>query len=126
MKRIDISTLEQSNLEEDIVNIITMKWGIKYDSEYVNKLYRGVVRNTTKKFNFICFTDCSEGLNSNIEVREISEDWKCLLCKSTIFADFHNFKGLNFFIDLDMIITGNLDDIFSYTGKFALMRTDEI
>ena len=91
-----------------------MKWGTKYDSEYVNKVYRGVERHTTKKFRFICFTDTAEGLDPKIEVREILEDWKRLVCKSTMFSDLHNLEGLKFFIDLDMIITGNLDEIFSY------------
>ena len=31
-----------------------------------------------------------------------------------------------FYIDLDMIITGNIDDIMEYKGKFGLLKSDEI
>lgn len=31
-----------------------------------------------------------------------------------------------FFIDLDMIITGNIDQLFECDSKFAILRTDEI
>jgi hypothetical protein len=92
----------------------------------VNKLFRGVKRNTSRKFKFICFTDDSIGLDPEIEPRELIEQWKTWWGKATIFSPQHNLRGLNFFIDLDMIISGSLDSIFSFRGKFALMRTDEI
>ena len=130
VKKINVPDLDKVGndgmKEDEVVNVVTMKWGTKYDSEYVNKIYRGIERNTSKKFNFICFTDNSEGLDQRIEVREILEDWKRLVCKSTMFSDLHKLEGLNFFIDLDMIITGNLDEILSYKGNFALMCTDQI
>jgi len=56
----------------------------------------------------------------------MSNEWRALLAKSTIFSREHDFKGLNMWIDLDMIITSNIDSIFDFRGKFALMRTDEI
>lgn len=47
---------------EKFVNILTVKWGKRYDANYVNKLYAGIARNTTWKFKFFCFTDDSSGL----------------------------------------------------------------
>lgn len=51
---------------DEFVNILSVKWGTRYDSEYVNKLYRGIKNNCTKKFKFYCFTDDSTGLLSDI------------------------------------------------------------
>ena len=51
---------------DEFVNILCVKWGTRYDSEYVNKLYRGIKNNCTKKFKFYCFTDDSTGLLSDI------------------------------------------------------------
>ena len=34
--------------------------------------------------------------------------------------------GKLFFIDLDMIITGNVDEIMNYNGAFGILKTDEI
>lgn len=48
-------------------NIVTMKWGSRYPSSFVNKLYNSVSRNLDADFRFICFTENAEGLNSSIE-----------------------------------------------------------
>ena len=124
---VDLQTLEvEPRNDEEQVNIITLKYGTKYGPEYVNKLLNGFKRNTERNFKFICFTDDPRELEPEIEVRELPEDWKRLCGKAMIFRPENDFEGLNFFIDLDMIITGNLDKLLDFPGKFALMRTDEI
>lgn len=44
-----------------------------------------------------------------------------------MFSHFEDYglKGKMFYIDLDMIITGNIDDLFSYEGAFGILKTDE-
>jgi len=126
-KSVDVDSLPACQpIEDEPIFIITVKWGTKYDSEYVNKLYRGFCRHTTRKFTFICFTDDSKGLDPNIQPRSLIENWTGWWGKASIFSAEHNLSGLKFFIDLDMIITGSLDEILKFPGKFALMRTDEI
>ena len=44
------------------VNVICMKWGVKYGPEYVNRLYRGVAQYLSRAHRFVCFTD--DGGNS--------------------------------------------------------------
>ena len=44
------------------LNVICMKWGTKYSSEYVNKLYSMVARNLSVPFRFVCFTDDADGI----------------------------------------------------------------
>ena len=125
---IDISKkVAKAHDPEEVIRVITVKWGTKYDAEYVNKVYKGMKRYTKRDFKFICFTDDAEGLNENIEPKELLENWTGWWGKATIFAKAHGFDtGLNYFIDLDMIISGPLDDLFKFDGSFALLRTDEI
>ena len=48
-------------------NIICMKWGDKFDSSYVNRLYKMVEKNITIPHRFVCFTDNPDGIDKNIE-----------------------------------------------------------
>ena len=52
-------------------NVICIKWGTKFGSEYVNRLYRMVEKNLSIPHRFVCFTDNGEGLDEGIEVREL-------------------------------------------------------
>lgn len=127
LTRLNLADLKMQDIEpNEEINILTVKWGTKYDSEYVNKLYRGFTRNATRKFRFICFTDNEVGLDEHIECRKLIEEWKGWWGKASIFSKEHKLSGLKFFIDLDMVIAGSLDELFDFKSKFALLRTDEI
>ena len=39
---------------------------------------------------------------------------------------YKGIEGTVFYIDLDMIITGSLDDLCLYSGPFAVMSTNDI
>lgn len=112
--------------QDETITFVCVKWGTKYDAEYVNKLYRGIKRNSARDFTLVCFTDDSNGLDPAIEARPLIEDWKGWWGKASIFSNNHGFTGLNIFIDLDMIITGSLDKLYEYRGHFCLLRTDEL
>ena len=53
------------------VNIVCMKWGDKFPATYVNKLYAMVSRNLTLPFRFVCFTDDSKDIRSEVEIKDI-------------------------------------------------------
>jgi len=55
------------------VNVICIKWGDLYSSDYVNKLYAMVERNITRDHRFVCLTDDTTGLKSEIETTPIPE-----------------------------------------------------
>ncbi|EGR28206.1 hypothetical protein IMG5_181350 [Ichthyophthirius multifiliis] len=132
--QIDIQELNQQNIKSktnintNIINIICVKWGTRYDSEYVNKLYRGIKRNTTKQYFFYCFTDNNEGLDQNIIPENLQENWPKWWGKATLFSlESQDLQGdMNFYIDLDMIITGNIDNLLEYQGNFAILNTGDI
>jgi len=62
-----------------------MKWGKKYDSEYVNKLYRGIERNTSKNFDFFCITEDEQNLVPEILTLKLDMEFKGWMRKSILF-----------------------------------------
>ena len=44
-----------------------MKWGKKYGSEYVNRLYAMVRRHLRGDFHFVCLTDDAAGIRSEVQ-----------------------------------------------------------
>lgn len=97
-----------------MINIVCLKWGVKFGPEYVNKLYNSISRNISKPFKFHCFTDNSAELNSNVIVHKLPYDnlsgwWNKLYLFSNEIPFNKNDKIL--FVDLDTVITGNIDDI---------------
>jgi hypothetical protein len=105
------------------VNIVCLKWGIKYGPEYVNKLYAGIKRNTSLSFNLHCFTDDSSGLNSNIishplPYKKLDGWWN----KLYLFSKEIPITGRILYIDLDTLITGNIDNILIHNDGFVVLR----
>ncbi|MFH7327112.1 hypothetical protein [Desulfurivibrio sp. C05AmB] len=113
-------------------NVVCMKWGKVYGPEYVNILYRMVRRNLTVPFRFVCLTDDPAGLDPGIETMPIPsfpepspehyrkcQAWRKLLLFAKPFADL---EGKIFFLDLDVVIVGNLDVFFAYSDKLAIIE----
>ena len=109
------------------MNIICMKWGDKFSSEYVNRLYAMVSHNMVTKFRFVCFTDNSVGIRSEVEIQNLPElklppgsperGWR----KLTVFKkNFGGLSGPTLFLDLDKIIVANLDVFCTQPGEFLI------
>ena len=43
----------------------------KYDASWVDKLHRGISRNLGEHFRFVCLTDDSSDIGSDVEVYDI-------------------------------------------------------
>jgi len=109
------------------VNIICMKWGDKFPSDYVNKLYSMVRRNLSYPFRFICFTEKSSGIRDEVEIHPLPDlklpkniperGWKKL---SVLRKDLCKIKGEALFLDLDVIIVDSIDDFFDMPGNFLI------
>ncbi|MET0659364.1 MAG: glycosyl transferase [Steroidobacteraceae bacterium] len=112
--------------------VVCVKWGTKYGSEYVNRLYGMVRRHITPPFRFVCLADSAEGLRPEVEYFELPQlgcatptgtlgKWrKQVLWDETV----PGLTGVALFIDLDSVIVGSLDDYFSYgaTSDVILAR----
>ena len=57
-------------------HILCMKWGTKYGPEYVNRLYAMVRRHLSGDFRFVCLTDDSTGIRSEVPVDAPLADWQ--------------------------------------------------
>ena len=109
-----------------MINIITVKWGRKYKPAYVNKMFSMISRHTTLPFQFYCFTENEEDLHPDINVIPLDTSisiqgwwWKTYIFKQGWFPK----DSLCFYIDLDMVILSNIDDLIMYkTDKFMGTR----
>ena len=109
--------------------ILCMKWGKKYGAHYINRLYAMVRRNLQGDFRFVCLTDDSSGIRSEVECFAIppldlpagipERGWKKL---TTFSADLHGLQGTALFLDVDVVITGALDDFFTQPGEFLIIH----
>ena len=52
-------------------NVLCIKWGSKYSADYVNKLYSMVERHLSLSHRFVCLTEDTTGLNSEIETKPL-------------------------------------------------------
>jgi hypothetical protein len=109
--------------------ILCMKWGTKYGPEYVNRLYAMVRRHLRGEFKFVCLTDRSEGIRSEVHCLPIPDlalpeglperGWKKL---TTFEADLHGLRGTALFLDLDVVIVDAIDPFFELPGAFLIIH----
>jgi tetratricopeptide (TPR) repeat protein len=108
------------------IHVVSVKWGKKYGADYVNKLYRGVLKFLTEvEFDFYCFTEDPSGLEEGIKVIPLAENWTGWWGKATLFSDT-GLEGRLLYIDLDSVITGELNELARYQGAFAVMGTSDL
>lgn len=105
--------------------VVCLKYGNKYSSDYVNRLYRMVDRNLTLNYEFVCFTENPEGLDEHITARNLPkqpgvEGW---WYKPFFFSPYLGLAATTLFLDLDMIVFRNIDNLFTYRpGDFLIIR----
>jgi hypothetical protein len=109
--------------------VICMKWGERYGPEFVNRLFGMVQRNTDRPTRLVCYTDDPAGLHPEIQTFDLPEielpeemrwtPWR----KISLWRDsLEGVDGDCLFLDLDLVITGNLDDFFDHEpGKFCVI-----
>ena len=94
------------------INVISVKWGDKYNSSQVNRLYNQIQNNLTLPYKFYCLTDDPVGLDSRIIpvdiVDELDGVWnKLVLFKNGLFA------GTCLYFDIDVIIQHPIDSLLN-------------
>ena len=117
------------------INIVTFMWrgtdrpgwtDWDLNVEYVNRLYRGVKRNLSLPFKFYCFIGDTPagGFDPAILVRPLlSFTWLGCLPKLYAYCPSNGLVGRCLMMDLDVVVTGNLDDLAAYSGRFATRST---
>ncbi|MFA7217792.1 MAG: ATP-grasp fold amidoligase family protein [Dehalococcoidales bacterium] len=97
--------------------------GIKYTADYVNKLYRAVERNLTIPHRFVCVTDDPEGIEcETYPLWDWGREFGRCFTRLKMFdpAMRQVFGRRVLCIDLDTVVTGNLDNIFSRKEDFII------
>ena len=107
-----------------------MKWGSRYGPEFVNRLYSSIKRHTQKKTRLYCFTDDYDGINQKIICKPLPNinlpeaitfsPWR----KISLWQDsLYDLKGDVLFLDLDLVITGDIDRFFKYKpGHYCVIE----
>lgn len=125
------------------VTVICWKWKPKtqyrstFTGEHVNTLKNMVMRNTKLvDVDFVCITDDPTGIDKDVRVIPI---WpnpvpqygarskpNCFRRLKAFSYDFRQLIGTNKFvwIDLDAVITGNIDSILLDENEFRIWRVD--
>lgn len=111
-----------------MINIYTVKWGKKYSSKYVNKIYQQCKKHTTRYFKFFCLTENPKGLHKDIEVIPFPEGnyYEKWWNKLYLFdKDIVTQQGEKLFLDLDVIVQSNLDSFIDYScqDKIVFVHT---
>lgn len=97
-----------------MITVCCVLWGDKFSEEYVHVLKSSVERNTTIPHKFVCYSDRIISGVSTVPLRDGLEGWwnKLQLFDGRV-------DGRIVYFDLDTVITGNIDWLLSYKGKFA-------
>lgn len=109
--------------------VMCMKWGTKYGPEYVNRLYGMVARHLRGPFRFVCLTDDSRGVRPEVECFPLPEleqqaskrdgGWRKL---NSYRQDLYGLRGQALFLDLDVVIVGDITPFFEQPGEFLIIK----
>ncbi len=106
------------------ITVICLKWGERYGSEYVNRLYAMVRRNTQRDLRFVCITDNNEGIRPEVEIKpmppfDLPETFRFKgFRRMFLFQEsLYDLTGNVLHLDLDLIITGSIDDLWDYAPE---------
>ncbi len=90
-------------------------------SLYVNNLYRGVKRNATREFKFVCFSNDPLKLNPDIELRKFPMHTNYgVLPRLWMFSQDAGLEDKQVLcLDLDVVIVGKLNALMGYEGAFC-------
>ncbi|MBI33145.1 MAG: hypothetical protein CMD98_04645 [Gammaproteobacteria bacterium] len=114
------------------MNILTVKFGDKYPSSYVNDIYDWVQINertlTTSRFEkpwveVYCYTDDPTGLNPDINIIPIEDGLEGVWHKLAMFQkDFGGIKGKIMYMDLDVVVQRDISGLYYIHNEFTMVK----
>ena len=108
--------VQTPHLDTDQIYILCVKHGTKYSADYVNRLYNMVSRHCHLSFKFCCLTDDNRDINPNIQIIPLPKFLQGWWCKPYIFSNLP-IKGTILYLDLDVVISDNIDRLFFYSPE---------
>ncbi|MBC2834807.1 glycosyl transferase [Paragemmobacter straminiformis] len=102
--------------------VICINWGTKYGPRFINRLYAMVARNITPPFTMTCFTDNPEGVRREVRCLPLPPldvampvNTRGIWPKARLWGPvLGDLTGPVLFMDLDVVVTGSLDDFFTF------------
>lgn len=110
----DLVSFHPAPSKEHKYYVLCLKHGTKYSADYVNRLYNMVKRHCTIKHEFVCLTENPKDLDPNITVLPLPRDLAGWWCKPYMFSKDLPLKGTILYMDLDVVISDNIDKLFTY------------
>ncbi len=108
--------------------MICMRWGEKYPADYVRVLKSAVAKHLKRRHRFVCLTDDPDALASDgietfplpdIPTGSRERGWhKIALFKPQLY----DLVGEALFLDLDLVVLGDLSVFFDAAGEFLIIR----
>ena len=89
-----------------------------FTPEWVDRLYRGAARNTTRPFRLVCYTDQEYEFAEPVDQRPLVMPYRNCLA---LLECFREDLGRVVFMGLDTIIVGNIDAVMDYDGPLAML-----
>jgi len=102
--------------------VCVLKSGGDYTADYVTKLRAMTKRNLSQYFEFRCLTDIDNLDIPKEEIIQLENDWPGWWSKVEIFKKDLFPNGNVVYLDLDTVITGNIDSLFDTTDDFRMLE----
>lgn len=111
-------------LDTNEIHVVCVKWGDKYPSSYVNRLYGMVGRNLSLSHTFHCLTEKSAGIHEGVNILPLPDtDYEGWWIKLMLFQqDFFGLRGRIIYLDLDVVITGNIDFLAEDNAGLSIIK----
>lgn len=100
-----------------MVNFVCLKWGTKYDAEYVNRMYVMLKRNCKEQFTLYCCTEDSTGISEEVSIVPLpidEYDLEIYWWKLWILSEELPIRGKCIFFDLDTVIQNDIQEIVDF------------
>lgn len=101
--------------------VLCLKWGSRYSSDYVNKMYAMVSRNTSRPTRFVCITDDATGIRHEVDVKpmpqfDLPEKLRFHPFRRMFIFDktLFDLSGDVLHFDLDLAVVSSIDRLFDY------------
>ena len=102
-----------------MINIVCVKWGIRYNAEYVNRLNIMIKKNYQGEYKLNCCTEIPDGIDSDVNIIPLliplpDYDIEIWWWKLWIFSKEFPLKGKCLYFDLDIVIQNDITDLVNH------------
>ncbi len=120
-------------------NAICLKFGTRYEPDYVNNLYAGLRRHTSSDLRLFCMTEDRTGIRPEVEIIPLPHEpfhdrmfkrmeergWRAPFRKVSVYKPdlVPDLVGPLILFDIDVLIVGGIDELRDHApGKICMRR----